>query len=153
MDPRLTIHHAAILQNLVDTGLAPTRFALGLMGIFAALALVLAALGLYGVVSYTVRQRTTEIGIRMALGADGSRVLRLVVGRGVALTAIGVALGTAVALALSRLVSGLVYGVSTTDPATLIVVVVVLSAVGLLASYVPARRATRIDPATAVRAE
>jgi predicted permease len=152
LDPGLAIHHVAALQDLFNVELAPTRFALVLMGIFAGLALVLAAIGLYGVIAYSVRQRTAEIGIRMAFGADRGRVLRLVVGRGVALTAAGAVVGAAATLALSRFVASLVYGVSTADPTTMIVVALLLAAVGLLASYVPARRAAKVDPATALRA-
>lgn len=153
LDPGLAIHHVASLEDLVDEELADDRLALVLMGIFAGLALVLASVGLYGVISYSTRQRTAEIGIRMALGADRNRILLLVLGRGGTLIAIGALLGVAVALALSRFIASLMYGVSTTDPATVIVVVLVLSAVGLLASLIPGRRATRVDPAAALRAE
>jgi predicted permease len=153
LDPRLAIHHVATLQALVDVELAPTRFASVLMSIFAGLALGLAAIGLYGVISYGVGQRTAEIGIRMAFGADRGRILRLVVGRGAALTAIGAVVGAAATLALSKFMASVIYGVSTTDPATLIAVALVLSAVGLVASYVPARRATMVDPAVALRTE
>jgi predicted permease len=152
LDPGLAIHHVATLQDLFNVELAPTRFALVLMGIFAGLALALAAIGLYGVIAYSVSQRTAEIGIRMAFGADSGRVLRLVVGRGVALTAAGAVVGAAATFALSRFVASLVYGVSTADPTTMIVVALVLAAVGLLASYVPARRAAKVDPASALRA-
>lgn len=151
LDPGLAIQSVKSLEDILDDVLAPTRFALVLMSIFASLALILAAVGMYGVISYSVGQRTAEIGIRTAFGADRKRILRLVVGRGAALIAIGVVVGVAAILALSRFAASVVYGVSTLDPATLIAVALVLSAVGLLASYVPARRATVVDPVAALR--
>ncbi len=153
VDPGLALQRVMMLEDIVDDVLAPTRFALVLMSIFAGLALVLAAVGLYGVTSYGVGQRTAEIGVRMACGADGGRILRLVVSRGAAMTAIGVVVGAAATLALSRYMASVVYGASTTDPATLFAVALVLAAVGLLASYVPARRATRVDPVSALSAQ
>ena len=153
LDPALAIQSVTPLKDLMGNVLAPTRFALVLMSIFAVLALVLAAVGLYGVISYGVGQRTAEIGIRMAFGAERGQILRLVVGRGATLTAMGLVVGTAATLALSRFMASVVHGVSTADPATFIAVALVLSAVGLVASYVPARRATRVDPVAALRAE
>jgi predicted permease len=153
LDPRLSIYNVATLEGLVDDKLAPTRFTLVLMSVFAGVALVLATVGLYGVISYSVRQRTAEIGIRMTFGADKGQILRLVVGRGAVMIALGVVVGVAVVLALSRFMSSLLYGVSTNDPITLIVVAVLLSFVGLVASYVPARQAARVDPVAALRAE
>ena len=123
------------------------------MSVFAGVALVLATVGLYGVISYSVRQRTAEIGIRMTFGADKGQILRLVVGRGAVLIALGVVVGVAVVLALSRFMSSLLYGVSTNDPITLVAVAVLLSFVGLVASYVPARQAARVDPMAALRTE
>jgi predicted permease len=153
LDPGFTIYNVATMRELVDDVLAPTRFTLLLMGVFAGVALVLAGVGLYGVISYAVRQRTTEIGVRMALGADRGRVLRLVVGRGAVLTAIGIIPGVAGVFALAKFIGSLLYGGSTSDPATLVGVVLLVSLIGLLASFIPARRAARIDPATALRAE
>jgi len=153
LDPTLSIYNVATLAGLVDDQLAPTRFTLFLMSVFAGVALVLATVGLYGVISYAVRQRTAEIGIRMTFGADKGHILQLVVGRGALLTVLGVVAGVAAVLALSRFMSSLLYGVSTNDPTTLVVVAVLLSIVGLVASYVPARRATRIDPVAALRTE
>jgi putative ABC transport system permease protein len=121
--------------------------------IFAGVALLLAAIGTYGVLSYAVAQRRREIGIRMALGAQGRGVMRLVIGQGLALVLLGVALGTAAALAFSRVLSGLLFRVSATDPATFVVVPALLLVTALVASYLPARRATRVDPLTALRCE
>jgi ABC-type antimicrobial peptide transport system permease subunit len=123
------------------------------MGAFAILALALAAIGIYGVLAYTVGQRTREIGIRMALGARGSEVIGMVLWHGMRLILIGAAVGIAGALALSRLLSRLIYGVSTSDPLVFTVVPLVLIGVAFVASYVPAMRATTIDPIEALRAE
>jgi putative ABC transport system permease protein len=124
-----------------------------LLGIFATVALALAAVGIYGVISYTVSQRTHEIGIRVALGAQGSDVLKLVVGQGMALALAGVGLGLAAAAGLTRLMSTLLYGVSPTDAPTFVAVAVLLSAVALVACVVPARKATKVDPMVALRYE
>jgi predicted permease len=133
--------------------LANRRFLLLLVGVFAAAALALAAIGIYGVVAFSVTRRTQEIGIRMALGAERSGVLRLIVGEGARLAALGVAIGIAASFVITRLLSSLLFGVSATDPITFVGVAVLLCLVALLASYIPARRAMRLDPTTALRYE
>ncbi len=129
------------------------RFVMLLLGVFASLALVLAGVGIYGVLAYSVSQRTREIGIRMALGASGGGILKLIVGEGLALTAIGAVIGMAGAIALTRLMQGLLFGVSSTDPAAFLIGGVTLIAAAALASYIPARRASRLAPLDALRDE
>jgi putative ABC transport system permease protein len=138
---------------VVTRATASPRFYLLLLGSFAAVALALAAIGIYGVMSYSVARRSTEIGIRMALGARRADVLRLVMREAVGVVAIGGSIGLAGALLLTRLMGALLYGVGTADPVTFAAVCAVLAMVALLATYVPARRAIRVDPLKALRAE
>ena len=152
-DPNQIIWRVQTLEDLLGTSVAPRRFNMMLLGIFASVALVLAAVGLYGVMSYAVSWRTHEIGIRMALGAKRSDVLRLVVRQGMTMTVIGLGLGLVGAFFLSRLLIGLLYGVSPTDPLTFTGVSIMLLVVALLACLIPARRATRVDPIVALRTE
>ena len=141
------------MEDIMAASVAKQRFNMLLLGIFAVVALILAAVGIYGVMSYLVTQRTREIGLRMALGAQRSDVLKLVVGQGLKLVAIGVALGLFAAFALTRYMSSLLFGVSATDPVTFIIISVTPVAIALLASYIPARKATRIDPMRALHYE
>ncbi|MGH9747503.1 MAG: ABC transporter permease [Candidatus Acidiferrales bacterium] len=141
------------MQAIVDEELSPRQMQARLLGIFAGIALALASLGIYAVLSYAVAQRTQEIGVRMALGAQRRDVLRMVLGQGLALTLLGVACGTAGALALARVLATLLHGISATDPLTFTAVGAGLSAVALFACYVPARRAMRVDPIVALRYE
>jgi putative ABC transport system permease protein len=152
-DPQQIIWRAQTLEQLLSTSVAPRKFNMLLLGIFAGVALVLAAVGLYGVMSYSVSWRTQEIGIRMALGAKRADVLRMVVRQGMTMTLIGLALGLVGVVAMSRVIAGMLYGVSATDPLTFAGVSIVLLAVALLACLIPARRATRVDPLVALRSE
>ncbi|HEX6865429.1 MAG TPA: FtsX-like permease family protein, partial [Thermoanaerobaculia bacterium] len=151
VERQLPVYAVATMEEQIEKALGQRRFGAVLFGIFAVLGLVLAAVGLYGVMSYSVNQRVREIGVRMALGAHAADVLRLVVLRGLALTLIGLTLGLAGALALTRLLTSLLYEVEPDDPVTFVTIAAVLSAVALLASYLPARRATRVDPVIALR--
>jgi len=153
LDPNLPPFNVITLADNIDISLFPARFGALLLGGFGLLALVLATVGIYGVMSYSVGQRTKEIGIRMALGAQVSSVLRLVVGQGMLLVSIGVAVGLVAAFALTRVVKSLLYGVSTTDRATFAVIALLLTIVALLACYLPARRAAKVDPLVALRYE
>jgi predicted permease len=151
LDRRLAITGVTTMEGLILDSVAQRRFVMLLLGAFAGVALLLAAIGLYGVMSYAVIQRRTEIGVRMALGAQEGDVSRMVVRQGMTLALAGAAIGLGAALALGRLMSSLLYGVSATDPATLAVVCLLLGAVALLACYLPARRATHLDPMIALR--
>jgi len=141
------------MDEIAAESVARQRFSMLLLTIFASVALVLAAVGIYGVMSYSVTQRRSEIGIRMALGAQKSDVLKLTVGQGLKLVLVGVAFGVAGSFALTRLMTSLLFGVGATDPGTFIVISVVLVSVALLANYIPARRATKVDPLAALRYE
>ena len=153
IDRDLPVNEVMSLEDILAREASPRRFNAMLLTVFAALALVLAATGVYGVLSYSVSQRTHEVGIRMALGAGRRDVLRLFMGQGMRLVLLGLVVGLVAAFGLTRLMSSLLLGVSTTDKATFVVVALVLTAVGVLASYLPARRATRVDPLVALRYE
>src|SRR5262249_43559527 len=141
------------MDDLINVSLSPQRFNMLLLGAFAGLALLLAAVGIYSVLSYSVRRRVREIGIRMALGAQARDVLRLIVFEGMRPTLIGLAIGLAGALALGRALANLIYGVKPTDPMTFGAVSALLAAVGLFASVIPAYRATRVEPMKTLRDE
>ena len=140
------------LELLVDKSVSPRRFVVTLLGGFAVFALILASLGIYGVISYSVNQRTQEIGIRMALGASAGNLQAAILGETLRLAALGMLLGTGAAWLLARLLRGLLFGVTATDPMTFIGMLAVLTFVAAIAGYVPAYRASRIDPAVALRA-
>jgi putative ABC transport system permease protein len=141
------------MDKIIADSLAAGRFSMILLGIFAVLALVLSCVGIYGVISYLAGRRTHEIGIRMALGAQRNDVLQLVLGDGAKMVLIGVAVGIAASLALTRLMARLLFGVSAYDPLTFFAVACLLILVALTASYIPARRAMRVDPVIALRYE
>ena len=147
------VYATQTMDEVVSDSLAARRFSMTLLGLFAALALVLSSIGIYGVISYLVGQRTQEIGIRVALGAQKNDVLRLVLSEGTRMALIGVAIGLAAAFALTRHMDKMLFGVSATDPLTFVGVAMVLLAVALLACYIPARRAMRVDPIVALRYE
>jgi putative ABC transport system permease protein len=147
------VYRVRTMEQLLSRSVAAERFSMLLLAIFALVALVLAAVGIYGVIAYSVSQRTREIGIRMAMGAEARDVLGLVVRQGLRLAAAGVAIGIGGALALTRVMAGLLYGVSTTDFETFVAVPLLLTMVAALASYIPARRATKVDPMVALRYE
>jgi len=153
VDSSEPIYHVSTMEQTLSDSLAPRRFNMLLLGIFAGLALALATVGIYGVMAFSVAQRTHEIGIRMALGAERRDVLSLIVRDALTLTLIGVVFGVAGAWALTRFLTSFLFNVRSTDPATFVVVSAVLIAVSMLASYIPARRATCVDPMVALRYE
>ena len=141
------------MDERITRSLSGRRFNMVMLGLFAVLALTLAAVGIYGIVAYSVTERTHEIGVRLALGAQRRDVVAMVVRHGMIMTVAGTGVGLAAAFAVVRVMSGLLYGVSAADPATFIAIPVLLLAVALAACYIPARRATRVDPMIALRAE
>jgi predicted permease len=152
LDSHLPVSSSTLVERM-SLPLLPARITASVLGSFGLLALALAAIGIYGVMSYTVSRRTHEIGVRMALGAQKTDVLKLVMGRGLMLTLAGLAIGLTTALALTRLMKSLLFGVSAVDPATFVIASLILAAVSVLACYLPARRATKVDPGIALRYE
>jgi len=153
LEPNEPVNQVITMDQRLSDSVAQRRYRTLLFGVFAAVALVIATVGIYGVISYAVSQRTHEIGIRMALGAQAGDVLRMVIGQGMRLTLIGVALGVAAALGLTRAIDSLLINVSATDPVTFVSVTLLLVFVALIACYIPARRATKVDPLIALRTE
>jgi predicted permease len=153
MNAENVVYDTKPMEEIVNDSLAGKRFSMILLSVFAAIALLLSSIGIYGVISYVVGQRTHEIGIRIALGAQQSSVLRLMLGEGMKMALIGVGIGVVLAIGLTRLLSKMVFGVSTTDPLTFIGVAALLAGVALFACYIPARRAMRVDPMVALRYE
>jgi putative ABC transport system permease protein len=141
------------MQEVIANSVQRRKFSMLLLTIFAVAAMLLAAVGLYGVMSYSVAQRTHEIGIRMALGARRPDVLTLVVKQGMALALMGIAAGTVLSLAMTRLISGMLFGITATDPLTFAAVAALLGTVAFLANYLPARRASKVEPMVALRYE
>ena len=153
IDPLLAATGIATLDTIVSANLAPDRFVTFLLSGFAALALALAAIGLYSVVSYSVNRRLREVGVRMALGAHSPQVMGLIIGRSMAMVGVGVALGAVGAFFLTRLMEGLLFGVSARDPLTFVGVALLLTATGAAAAAIPARRAARLDAMSVLRME
>ncbi len=153
MDPQLPMAEVRTLQSYVDQAAAPTRFALVLIGVFAVVALALASVGLYSVLAYIVRQRTAEIGVRMAFGAERGHIMRLIVGQGMVPTLAGIGIGVLGAFWLTQFMASMLVGIPPNDPITFAGIAVLFAGVAMLASYVPARRATRVDPLVALRDE
>jgi putative ABC transport system permease protein len=153
IDSAQPIHHVQTLSDMISENLDFLRFPMSLVWIFAALALLLAAIGIFGVMSYSVSRRAQEMAIRIALGARRGDVLKLILGEGLGVTLLGVLIGVGVSLALGRLISSYLYGVSAYDPLTFFAVALLLFAVALLACFLPARRASRTDPLIALRYE
>jgi predicted permease len=151
LDPDLPIVYMRTMDQFAAAAVARPRFLMTLLGVFAAAALTLGAIGIYGVIAHAVARRTGEIGIRMALGAQGGEVVRMVVGQGMAVVILGVVGGVSGALLLTRVMEGLLYELSPTDPSTFVLVALAVTAIGLLACYLPARRASRVEPTTALR--
>jgi len=153
LDPDLPMYRVRTMEQRVDESLARRRFSMLLLGVFAAVALILATIGIYGVMAYLVNQGTRELGIRIALGASQRNILSLVVRQGMVLAFSGVTIGLAAAFLLTRLIRSLLFGVEATDPITFVGIAFLLAMIALLASYIPAQRAARIDPLISLRCE
>jgi putative ABC transport system permease protein len=153
VDPTQPVSHIRLMTAMVNDSLAPRRFVVTVLGVFAGLALLMAVIGLYGVISYAVTQRTQELGVRMALGAQPAEILWLVVGQGMKLAGLGAAAGLVAAVAIARLLRNQLFHVSAFDPPTFVLMAAALIGAAMLASYIPARRATRVDPMVALRYE
>lgn len=153
MSGEQVIYGAQTMQEIIADSLSARRFSLILLGVFAALALILSSIGIYGVISYLVGQRTHEIGVRIALGARRRDVLALILSQGARLTFLGIAIGVAASLGLTKLMARMLYGVSASDPLTFFCVAAILALVALAACYIPTRRAMRVDPLVALRCD
>jgi putative ABC transport system permease protein len=153
LDRSIPISNIKTMEKIVYDSVAPFRFNMFLLGLFAIVAMILTTVGVYGVMNYSVAQRTQEIGIRMALGAQPGEVRALILKQGLTLSLVGLGVGLIGCFAVTRLMSSLLYGVSATDPVTFAVVALFLAAVAIAACYIPARKATRVDPIIALRYE
>jgi ABC-type antimicrobial peptide transport system permease subunit len=153
LNGELVVYSPEPLDQIVAQSIGQKRFAMTLLAVFAAIALLLAGVGIYGVLSYLVGQRTQEIGVRMALGAQRFHVLQLVMNDGARMTLVGLGIGVIAALGLTRLLSHMLFGIKPTDPVTFLTVAMLLCTIALLACYVPAHRAMRVDPTVALRYE
>jgi putative ABC transport system permease protein len=153
LDPNRPIDHVQTLEEIRDEAIAPQRLNATLIGLFAALALAIATVGVAGVLAFSVSQRTNELGVRMALGAGRSAILRMILGEGAAMALIGLVIGGLAAVPLSNLMNGLLFGIEPADPTTIVLAAMVLLVVAVSAAWVPARRATAVDPITALRGE
>jgi ABC-type antimicrobial peptide transport system permease subunit len=153
IDPQQPVYAIEPLEKVIEGSVAPRRFVMSLIGGLALVALLLAMVGIYSVISFSVSERTREIGIRMALGARRGDVLSMILGHGMRVSALGIVMGLAIALGLTRLLRTLLFDVSATDPITFGLVATMVSLVALMACYLPARRATRVDPLEALRDE
>src|SRR5688572_15929331 len=153
LDQNRPIDHIQTLEEIRDETIAPQRLNATLIGLFALLALAIATVGVAGVLAFSVSQRTNELGIRLALGAERSTILRMILGEGALMAAIGLVVGGAAAIPLSRLMSGLLFGIQPVDPPTIVMAAILMMTVALIAAWIPARRATAVDPMVALRGE
>ncbi|HEY6402775.1 MAG TPA: FtsX-like permease family protein, partial [Blastocatellia bacterium] len=153
VDPEMPVYDVGSMDQRLYGSLARQRLSMFLLGVFALIALILAAIGVYGVMAYSVSQRTHEIGVRIALGARPNAILRLVIRQALILAALGIAIGLVGAFALTRVMSSLLFGVSATDLLTFVITSLLLGSIALMASYIPARRAAKVDPISALQHE